>query len=150
MANQQGPARCNGVIGFQMAGAPTPAIPLVAPCLSPPLPNSTRVPRTGSPPPPRGGPRHSPFFPRQGLQYALQKDRYDIQDLRQIVAAAEFNLQRQQRLAGAEDRLKGLAKNLDLMLAAAMQATRESQVRTRSAPTAESSTHLWALRAAMS
>jgi hypothetical protein len=77
----------------------------------------------------------------QGLQYALQKDRRDVQDLRQIVAAAEFNLQRQQRLAGAEDRLKGLAKNLDLMLAAAMQATRESQVRTRSAPIAESSTH---------
>ncbi|OQE75590.1 hypothetical protein PENNAL_c0073G01095, partial [Penicillium nalgiovense] len=60
---------------------------------------------------------------------------------RQIVAAAEFNLQRQKRLAGAEDQLKGLTKNLDLMLTAAMQATRDSQVRTRSAPTAESSTH---------
>ncbi|KAJ6179848.1 hypothetical protein N7519_010309 [Penicillium mononematosum] len=47
-----------------------------------------------------------------------------------------FNLQRQKRLAGAEDRFKGLVKNFDLMLAAAMQATRDSQVRTRSAPTA--------------
>ncbi|KAF3027418.1 hypothetical protein E8E15_008836 [Penicillium rubens] len=77
----------------------------------------------------------------QGLQYALQKDRHDVQDLRQIVAAAEFNLQRQQRLAGAEDRMKGLARNLNLMLAAAMQATRDSQVRARSAPTAESTTN---------
>ncbi|CAI7658280.1 unnamed protein product [Penicillium palitans] len=31
MATQQGPARRNGVIGFQMTGAPTPAIPLIAP-----------------------------------------------------------------------------------------------------------------------
>ncbi|KAJ5420332.1 hypothetical protein N7465_002851 [Penicillium sp. CMV-2018d] len=30
MATQQGPARRNGVIGFQMTGAPTPAIPLIA------------------------------------------------------------------------------------------------------------------------
>ncbi|CAG8895969.1 unnamed protein product [Penicillium egyptiacum] len=77
----------------------------------------------------------------QGLQYTIQKDRRDVQDLRQIVAASEYNLQRQKRLAGAEDRMKGLIKSMDMMLAAAMQATRDSQVRTRDAPIAESSTH---------
>ncbi|CAG8089349.1 unnamed protein product [Penicillium nalgiovense] len=264
MANQQGPARRNGVIGFQMAGVPTPAIPLVAPVYKGPIPvprgngpvgvPMVPAPTSQTPPLNNQGPPHgitplvgpdtahyssSGVRPRQtsrevtalnasladaegvisrqesnknnlesqvsalrsqmathrttrfvdpahmdalinrscndrardidrqfqiledrldqvsedleraegnqaalqGLQYAFQKDRRDVQDLRQIVAATEFNLQRQKRLAGAEDRLKGLTKNLDLMLAAAMQGTRDSQVRTRSAPTAESSTH---------
>ncbi|KAJ6185982.1 hypothetical protein N7519_007283 [Penicillium mononematosum] len=264
MASQQGPARRNGVIGFNMTGGPTPVIPLVAPAYRGPIPvprgngatgrpmvsaPSTAIPYLNNQGPPHGitplvGPdtaHSSPSGVRprrtsrevtalsasladaegalsrletkqditesqvsalrsqlathrttrfvdqahmdalinrscndrardidrqfqiledrldqvsedleraegnqaalQGIQYAFQKDRHDVQDLRQIVAAAEFNLQRHKRLAGAEDRFKGLAKNLDLMLAAAMQATRDSQVRARSAPTAESSTH---------
>ncbi|KAJ6185976.1 hypothetical protein N7519_007277 [Penicillium mononematosum] len=138
MANQQGPARRNGVIGFNMTGGPTPAIPLIAPRYKGPIPDPSR----GNGPVgirmPAAPPSSAPYL---SLQYDFQKDRHDIQDLRQIVAAAEFNLQRQKRLAGAEDRFKGLAKNLDLMLAAAMQATRDSQLRARSAPTAESSIH---------
>ncbi|CAG7943038.1 unnamed protein product [Penicillium nalgiovense] len=265
MANQQGPARRNGIIEFQMAGGPTPVIPLVSPPYMGPIPAPPRgngpvgvrmppapasaIPYLSNQGPPHGitplvGPDTAHSFPSgvrprqtsrevtalnasladaeglisrqesnknnlesqvsalrsqmathrttrfvdpahmdalinrscndrardidrqfqiledrldqvsedleraegnqaalQGLQYAFQKDRRDVQDLRQIVAAAEFNLQHQKRLAGAEDRLKGLTKNLDLMLAAAMQCTRDSQVRTRSAPTAESSTH---------
>ncbi|KAG0156050.1 hypothetical protein PDIDSM_3226 [Penicillium digitatum] len=77
----------------------------------------------------------------QDVRRAIEKDRRDLQDLRQIVAAAGYSLQRQKRLAGAEDRVKGLFKNLEKMLAAAMQGTRGSQVQTRKAPIAESSTH---------
>ncbi|KAJ5519009.1 Mannosyltransferase 1 CMT1 [Penicillium expansum] len=36
----------------------------------------------------------------QDVQQAIQKDRRDLQDLRQIVVAVEYNLQRQKHLAG--------------------------------------------------
>ncbi|CAG8089453.1 unnamed protein product [Penicillium nalgiovense] len=42
MANQQGPARRNGIIGFQMAGGPTPVIPLVSPPYKGPIPAPPR------------------------------------------------------------------------------------------------------------
>ncbi|KGO77986.1 hypothetical protein PITC_025140 [Penicillium italicum] len=76
----------------------------------------------------------------QGVQRAIEKDRKDLRDLREVVAAAEFSLQRQQRLAGAEDRVKGLIKNLEKMLAVAMQGTRGSQAQTHNETIAESST----------
>ncbi|CAI7599848.1 unnamed protein product [Penicillium palitans] len=75
------------------------------------------------------------------VKQIIQKDRTDIRDLRMIVCGAEVNLGRQQRLAGAEDRMNGLLKTMERMLAAAMQATRENQVVTRKVPIAESSTN---------
>ncbi|KAI3133217.1 hypothetical protein CBS147326_5020 [Penicillium roqueforti] len=69
----------------------------------------------------------------------LARDQADLRDLCQVVAAAGRNQQRQARLAGAEDRLKGLLDNADRMLAASMQSTRVSQVQTRKASSAESS-----------
>ncbi|KAJ6132447.1 hypothetical protein N7471_007662 [Penicillium samsonianum] len=75
----------------------------------------------------------------EALKHTIEKDRVDVQDLRKIVSATEYNLQRQQRLASAEDRMKGLLKSMEKMLAAAMQNTRASQVQTRKAPIAESS-----------
>ncbi|KAJ5958677.1 uncharacterized protein N7479_005827 [Penicillium vulpinum] len=71
----------------------------------------------------------------------LSKDREDLQELRQIVTATEYNVRRQERLAGAEVRLKGLLKTLGTMHASAMENTRASQVQTRSAPIAESQTN---------
>ncbi|KAK4868093.1 hypothetical protein LT330_007291 [Penicillium expansum] len=76
----------------------------------------------------------------QRVRQLLEKDRADVQELRRAVAASEYNLQRQKRLAGAEDRVKGLLKNMEKMLAAAMQGTRGSQVQTSKAPIAESAT----------
>ncbi|KAJ6132451.1 hypothetical protein N7471_007666 [Penicillium samsonianum] len=257
MATQQGPARRNGVIGFQMTGAPTPAIPLIAPPRNGPIgfqmvpgPSSTATPSSSlinqGPPhriTPLVGPdtaHSSPSSARpsqaqrevnalnekltyaeatihrqemelnrarsqatalhsqltsqrsttrfidqhqmdtmihqsnsnrardidaqfkivderldqvsedleraegnkkalEALKQTIEKDRADVQDLQKIVNATEYSLQRQQRLAGAEDRMKGLLKNMEKMLAAAMQNTRASQVQTRKVPIAESS-----------
>ncbi|KAJ5796976.1 uncharacterized protein N7518_005516 [Penicillium psychrosexuale] len=75
----------------------------------------------------------------QDCKKKLARDQADLHDLRQVVGAAGRNLQRQARLAGAEDRLKGLLDNADRMLAASMQSTRASQVQTRKATSAESS-----------
>ncbi|KOS45795.1 hypothetical protein ACN38_g3252 [Penicillium nordicum] len=69
----------------------------------------------------------------------LAKDQADLRDLRQIVAAAEYNVRRHERLTGAEDRVKGLLKNMENMLAAVMQDTRFNQAQTRNAQIAESS-----------
>ncbi|KAJ5603040.1 hypothetical protein N7537_005996 [Penicillium hordei] len=259
MATQQGPARRNGVIGFQMAGAPTPAIPLIARPRNGPIgsqmmrgPSSTATPPSSlmnQGPPHRITPLVGPntaYSSSRGVQpsqaqrevtalnerladaetvisrqeselnYAksqasalrsdmkaqrattrfmeqyqmdtmihqcnnnrardidaqfkivdgqldnvseelehaegnesalrrvkqlLEKDQADIQQLRRIVTTAEFNLQRKERLAGAEDRLNGLLKNMEKMLAAAMQDTRANQVQTRKVPIAETSTN---------
>ncbi|KGO45685.1 Mannosyltransferase 1, CMT1 [Penicillium expansum] len=73
----------------------------------------------------------------QDVQRAIQKDRRDLQDLRQIVVAVEYNLQRQKHLAGPGDRVKGLLRNMEKMLAAVMQGTKGSQVQTSKAPISE-------------
>ncbi|KAJ5534096.1 hypothetical protein N7527_000350 [Penicillium freii] len=44
----------------------------------------------------------------QSCKHQLVKDQADLRDLRQIVAAAEHNVRRHERLIGAEDRVKGL------------------------------------------
>ncbi|KAJ5417198.1 uncharacterized protein N7487_000748 [Penicillium crustosum] len=77
----------------------------------------------------------------QKIKQTIEQDRADIQDLRKVVCAAEVNLRRQERLTGAEDRMNGLLKNMERMLAAAMQNTRENKVLTRKVPIAESSTN---------
>ncbi|KAF4763082.1 hypothetical protein N7455_010606 [Penicillium solitum] len=75
------------------------------------------------------------------LKQTIEQDRVDIRDLRKVVCAAEANLRRQERLTGAEDRMNGLLNNMERMLAAAMQDTRENKVMTRKVPIAESSTN---------
>ncbi|KAJ5512649.1 hypothetical protein N7463_002201 [Penicillium fimorum] len=77
----------------------------------------------------------------QKLQHTLDKDRGDVKQLQQIVAATEYSLRRQERLAGSEARMSGLLRNMERMQAAAMQNTRISQIQTRSAPIAESKTN---------
>lgn len=260
MATQQGPARRNGVIGFQMTGAPTPAIPLIVPRRNGPIgfqivPGPSSTPNPPNPPsslvnqgPPqritplvgpdtahsssRGGlpsqtqrdisalkerlvdaevvisrqeseldhaksqaaalrsqmttTRNTTRFVDQhemealidrssknrsrdieaqlrilegqldqsavnlklaeGKIKALQlckqqlvKDQADLRDLRQIATAAEYNVRRDERLRCAEDRVKGLLKNMEKMLAAVMQDTRVNQARTRNPQIAESS-----------
>ncbi|KAJ5165041.1 uncharacterized protein N7500_006871 [Penicillium coprophilum] len=74
----------------------------------------------------------------QKLNQTLQKDQIDVQELRHIVAAAEYSQRRQERLAGAENRMNGLLRTMERMQAAAMQNTRASHAYTRSALTAES------------
>ena len=44
----------------------------------------------------------------QSCKHQLVKDQADLRDLRQIVAGAEHNVRRHERLTGAEDRVKGL------------------------------------------
>ncbi|CAI7658270.1 unnamed protein product [Penicillium palitans] len=75
----------------------------------------------------------------EAVKQTIQKDRTDIRDLRMIVCTAEANLRRQERLSGVEDRMNGLLKNIDRMLAAAIQDTRANQARTRNASSANSS-----------
>ncbi|KAJ5406068.1 hypothetical protein N7465_007352 [Penicillium sp. CMV-2018d] len=246
MATQQGPARRNGVIGFQMTGAPTPTTPLIAPPRNGPIgfqlmpgPSCTTNPPSlvNQGPPhritPLVGPdtahsssrgvrpsptqrevsalnerladaeaiisrqeselanakseasamrsqmaakRHTTLFVDQhamaaminqssknraqdieaqlgiiedqldqtavslelaeGKKNALQdckkqiaKDQADLRDLRQVITAAEWNIRRQERLTGAEDRVKGLLRNMERMMATALEETRVNQAR---------------------
>ncbi|KAJ5196945.1 hypothetical protein N7449_007424 [Penicillium cf. viridicatum] len=69
----------------------------------------------------------------------LAKDQADLRELCQIITVTEYNVRRYERLACAEDRVNGLLKNMEKMLAAVMQDTRVNQARTRNAQIAESS-----------
>ncbi|KAJ5360297.1 hypothetical protein N7517_009488 [Penicillium concentricum] len=77
----------------------------------------------------------------QACKQSLAKDQTDLQELRQLLAATEHNMRRQERVVGAESRFKGLLKTMERMLASSMQNARASQVQTRSAPIAESKTN---------
>ncbi|KAJ5955178.1 hypothetical protein N7501_009457 [Penicillium viridicatum] len=59
----------------------------------------------------------------------LAKDQADLRDLHQIVAAADYNIRRQERLTGAEDRVKGLLRNMERMMATTLEETRVNQAR---------------------
>lgn len=75
------------------------------------------------------------------IKQTIEKDRADIRDLRMIVCGEQINPRQRQRLTGAEDRMNGLLKNMERMLAAAMQDTRGNKVLTRKVPIAEPSTN---------
>ncbi|OQD65795.1 hypothetical protein PENPOL_c005G00286 [Penicillium polonicum] len=65
----------------------------------------------------------------QDCKQQLTKDQADLQDLRHIVADAEYNARRHERLKGAEDRVKGLLRNMERMMATALEETRVNQAR---------------------
>ncbi|KAJ5955182.1 hypothetical protein N7501_009461 [Penicillium viridicatum] len=65
----------------------------------------------------------------QTCKHQLVKDQADLQDLRHIIAAADYNIRRQERLTGAEDRVKGLLRNMERMMATALEETRVNQAR---------------------
>ncbi|KAJ5836497.1 hypothetical protein N7447_002523 [Penicillium robsamsonii] len=77
----------------------------------------------------------------QACRQGLAKDQTDLRELRQLLAATEHNMRRQERIVGAESRFKGLLKTMERMLASSMENARASQIQTRSAPIAESKTN---------
>ncbi|CAI7646756.1 unnamed protein product [Penicillium glandicola] len=104
MATPKGQSRRNGVIGFQMAGTPAPAIPLIAPRRNGPIgftimpgPSTTATASSSiinqGPPhriTPPGGPRHSPFLlfrtAKSGIEGKLKHARSQALALRSTTA----------------------------------------------------------------